>query len=365
MTYLPGTRLKLGPMTGMTVDPYWLTITAVAKDGEITTADEDGMVDHVPAAIWLEEYEPRVQEVEEPGQNPDEPPMEEDGPEEIPFGGPEPDESGAIEPDEARDEAAPAPAPEPCLGADFALGYTARNMAANAESLKMAGVDPRKAFESHEPTDREVTPLERLADMVNQELNCEAMARKFSVEAEALSATIKDFLIDLAKKVLTGPFNPTHLSDLNSAMIATLRPPSDFRTGTRDPLATALGEAVEDRAPQEELPEVEPILTEQARAIANNVAAQVKEGVAAGEYETVSRLEMNRALREVRGISDAQAARMAEKGIKTLGNFAQAASERPDDWWSGMLYINKAKGDVIEQAVEDHWTRFKKKYGRA
>jgi len=326
VTYKPMTRLKLGPMSGMTVDPYWLTIKDVAADGEVTTADEDGMVDHIPAAIWAEEYEPRVQEVEGPDGNPDEPPMEE-------AAFPEPDEEEVEEiPFGFDDEPAP--------------GYIARNMAQNAESLKLAGIDPRAVM--HDPTDRMLTPIERLADMVNRKFNCESMARRCQKEADVLTGQIWKILTDAAKAQLMPTTSPA---------------------GVPDPLAAALGEAIDERALQQAPPPepepVEEIPTAQATAIAESVAAQVKEEAASADYEAVSRLEMNRALREVRGISDAQAARMAEKGIKSLAQFCQAVEERPQDWWSGMLYINKAKGDVIEQAVEDHWTRFKKKYGRA
>lgn len=299
-----GMRLKLGPMSGLATDPYWLTVTAVAKDGEIATADEDGMVDSVPAAIWHAEYEPRILEVEEPALNPDEPPMDEvEEPEEIPFG----------------DE------PEPEV-----------ETSVTCPSSRSIDYSPTDA---HDPTDREATPLERLADMVNRQYNCRSMARKFQQEADVLAGQIEDFLLKIARKAIVDAPAP-------------------------DPLTTALEQAIEERAPQVEPSAVQDIPTAQAQAIAEGVAAQVMDKAASDEYETVARLEMNRSLAEVRGISSSQAARMAEKGIKTLANFSQAVEERPADWWSGMLYINKAKGDLIEDAVADHFSRFRKKYGR-
>lgn len=352
-----GTRLKLGPMTGLTTDPYWLTITAISADGDMTIADEEGFVYQTPAAIWQEEYEPRVLEVEEPGQNPDEPPEPE----------------GWVEPDEQPEEP---PQAELTCPASNAIDYVARNAAQNATAADNPGIDP---------TDHDLTPLEQLADMVNRKFNCKSMARKFQQEADDLDGQIEDLLLKVARHALV---------EEKPAPVAPVS----------DPLTAALGEAVEERAPQGEpvplednsktpfgkltLPpgmvalcpthmmtlvrgrcqkcdaEAAAIPTSQAQAIGESVAAQVKEEAATDEYDTVSRCEMNRTVQEVRGISANQAARLGSAGIKTLAQFCQAVEEKPADWWGGIKYITKEKAEQIEQAVEDHWLQFKKKYGR-
>ena len=54
------------------------------------------------------------------------------------------------------------------------------------------------------------------------------------------------------------------------------------------------------------------------------------------------------------------------KANDACGEAITWSEERPDfaDWWSGIKYSTKEKAEQIEQAVEDHWIRFKKKYGR-
>jgi len=317
----PGTRLKLGPMGELTVDPYWLTITAINPTGDFTFIDEDGMEDTVPAAIWAEEYEPRVLEAVGPPGNADEPPAEE-APEEIPFGNaPPPDNE-----------------PEPTPPAEPAPGYMARNAAQNAASAENPGADPHEAV---------ADPMHYLGNLVNRRNNCDAMARKFMNDSGVLSKQIGQVLIDAARGALLSP------------------PAQSAPAPTPDPIGTALGEAMEGRAPQE-LPPAEPEETPnpQAQVIAEGVAAKIHEEIADTEYETVSRLEMNRALAEVRGISAAQAARMATGDIKTLAQFSQAVEEKPNDWWDGIPYIDKVKADRITDAVEDHFKRFRAKYGR-
>jgi hypothetical protein len=358
-----GQRFQVRPFGDLATDPYWITIDGVGPDGSIEWADDDGMGDTVSAAEWAADYEPRIVAGEvsddtmpDPEDMPDRPNPHED-PE---YFAEEEEESTGDEPEPVpgEEEYAPPAEPQPA--------YVGRNATQKAAAADNPGIDP---------TDRMPTPLERLADMVNRKFNCEAMARKFQEEAAALTGQIWKILTDAAK----------------AQLMPTTRP-----AGVSDPLAAALGEAIKERVPQQApapadeipfgkpapaatgkqslqvAPAPEPAREDadgsmsdgQARRIAEHVANQARQKLADGEYAKVAKLEMNRAIREVKGISDAMAGHMATAGIKTLGQFSTVANERPDDWFARVKYVTKEKAAAIEGAIETHWKVFKAKYGR-
>ena len=346
-----GQRFQVRPFGDLATDPYWITINAIGKDGSVEWADDDGMGDTVSAAEWAKDYEPRIVALA-----PTE--VQEDAPAPEPEGFATPEEAGyeasADEQDLEEEEPEPVPGEEEYgPPAEPQPAYVARNMAQNAESLKRAGVDPRAAMP---------TPLERLADMVNRKFNCEAMARKFQEEAAVLTGQIWKTLTDAAKAQLM---------------------PTTAPAGASDPLAAALGEAIEERAPQQAPPPADEIpfgkpapapapapaperamSSGQARQIAEHIGMQAKQKLADDEYAKVAKLEMNRAIREVKNVSEAMAGHMATAGIKTLGQFCTVANERPEDWFASVKYVTAEKAAAIEGAIETHWKVFKAKYGR-
>ena len=332
-----GQRFQVRPFGDLATDPYWITINAIGKDGSVEWADDDGMGDTVSAAEWAKDYEPRIVALE-----PTE--VQEDAPAPEPEGFATPEEAGyeasADEQDLEEEEPEPVPGEEEYAPpAEPQPAYVARNMAQNAESLKRAGVDPRAAMPSS---------LERLADMVNRKFNCEAMARKFQEEAAVLTGQIWKILTDAAKAQLVPPPSPAPADEI------------PFGKPAADVALAQVEKIIDKQAPAPE----RAMSSGQARQIAEHIGMQAKQKLADDEYAKVAKLEMNRAIREVKNVSDAMAGHMATAGIKTLGQFCTVANERPNDWFASVKYVTKEKAAAIEGAIETHWRVFKAKYGR-
>jgi len=343
----PGMRVLLSPIGSIVTDPYWIKILAVAPDGSVTIADEEGMEDTVDAREWAESYVSRIVRTEEavttkPGV--------------VALPAPEPEPEGWVEPDEGGMDDEPAPPAESVPGEEAyaplvepAPEYVARNAEQSAASEP--GIDP---------TDHAPTELEQLADLVNRQMNCESMARKFqtesmelSTESMELSIKIGEFLKNLAKRALLKPaqapaedipFGKSAVDQAMKEMVEKIEPPAP------EPVA----------APTPK----KPIAQAAARAIADRMAEQSRQKVADSEYAQVARLEMNRNLKEIKGITEPNAVRLAGKGIKTLAQFAQAAEESPDGWWKGITYISAERAAQIEGCIEAHWKVFKARYGK-
>ena len=319
-----GMRLKIAPSSDAVTDPWWIIITEITDEG-VEFSDDDGLTETMDAETWQNELEPRVLEVELPQATEDVPPEPVEQPE-------EPESCPGEE-----EYAPPAEQPEPEIGAGDCV-----------------------IQESTAPETVDV--LAQLADLLNRRDAIEAEDRRLIRDRadiyEAIDALLakiaKARLLAAADEILFGKPQPGYVvrNMQQNAIAAQNAAPS--------PMATALGEEIEARNPSE--PDPEPP-TPQETALAEQVgAAEANEG-----YATVSRLEMNRRLIEVVGITKGQSERMAEKGIKTLGQFQQIYEETQDGknhWYDGMKFINGEKAEKIEGYIECHWVKFKAKHGR-
>jgi len=338
-----GMRLKIAPSSDAVTDPWWIIITEITDEG-VSFTDDDGLVESMDTETWANELEPRVLEVELPQQTEDLPdpagvPVEED------------ENEGWIEPDEQPEEPESVPGEEeyapPAEQSEPELGV--------GDCAVMEAFDP--AAVKSENTLMELADLLNIRDELWAGLrNTEQALANVAGEIDALLKKIaKDRLLaTVADEIPFGKPKPGYVvrNEQQNAIAE--------KTAAPDPMATALGEEIEARNPSE--PDPEPP-TQQETALAEQVgAAEANEG-----YATVSRLEMNRRLIEVVGITKGQSERMAEQGVKTLGQFQQRFEETQDgkhNWFDGMKFISAEKADKIEECIERHWVKFKAKHGR-
>ena len=361
-----GMRLKIAPSSDAVTDPWWIIITEITDEG-VEFSDDDGLVESMDTETWQNELEPRVLEVELPQAAEDVPPepVEEDHGEQLV----DVDNDGHVTP-------ANPPEPAPAAASEYAASVAppATSLATesdlDAHKRKLILPDPVPSADTPRPT-----TLEALGICLNlvDELRAEIRVRE---DALAKATDLRDRLLkEIAKQQLLAdeiPFGkltlpegivamcPSHLVSLVDATCPKCEAERHGTTTAPDPMATALGEEIEARNPSE--PDPEPP-TPQETALAEQVgAAEANEG-----YATVSRLEMNRRLIEVVGITKGQSERMAEQGVKTLGQFQQRFEETQDgkhNWYDGMKFISAEKADKIEECIETHWVKFKAKYGR-
>lgn len=337
--YPIGTRLKMAPLnTGL--DPYWITVDKIDADGVVTWSDDDGMVEAVEPAEWAGEYVPRIIEAELAG--------DEEG-----YAPPSSDDLLAGEPQEEEEFQPTDPAEEEAEGhsdavpGEEAYGEPApQYMSRNAEQNANANA-ARKLWD--------------LGDLAMRRDNLEQTIRKCQEELAVVEAQIKAEMHGLARVRLLVNNVP------DGDEIPFGRPAVD--AATRELIENTLGEYADMlAAPAEPIePRTEKkndaIGTAQARAIAEQMSRNARQKADDDDYAALARKEMQRPLSDVKGITAVMFSRMAEKGIRTLGDFSQAADENPRGWWENIKYVSAEKAAVLEGAIETHWKVFRARHG--